>query len=622
MKDFFYNLLPAIYRELDHEQGSPLRSLLHVLDEEHSRLIQDTEQMYEDWFVETCSEDKLSAIASLLSTSSLPVRRAFVANMIAARRRKGTFAALERSIADACGWPALAILRPDNNGASHALEVYVWRQTAYSLRHGTPHHLGDNRYLFHPLGVDTPLFHVPRPQYDIERRMTLDNMPLRLYRNAPRELRAPLTVEIPSQSPEPLPIEFHDLSHWEVPHSIHQSHERAGHQLYAVVDPVLGRLVIAKQGHSHQGQEGSHLVYPDLRVNFAYGFTTDIGGGNYPRSTPLPPADSWVAYVQPDAPPHLAANNVFPTLMDALHAFQASPCCGTIFFTGRATHSLPTEIIDTTSWVCPQAMNGQRSLELRSLDDEVACLRGHLRIHAGGLGLRLKLNGLWMDGVVEVGGALSLDLVHSTIRPANGHCHTPRGIRPLPGYQPGLRVRLESSICGPILLPSDSKGLTASGSIIESIGAGHHPDHRQSEHEEHLNQLETSTRRHAGLLSVNLQHSTVLHDVASAHVENHESILGSDHSSGKLFVSTRYGDPSYACLRDNAPSQLLTGATDGSQLGAFHSMDEALRREQAKEALAEFTPANLPAKLIFIPQNAPENPIATARPGSAQTSPE
>lgn len=615
MKDFFYNLLPAIYRELDHEQGSPLRSLLHVMDEEHSRLVDETEQMYANWFAETCSEDKLRAIASLLSQSSLPMRRAFVANMLAARRRKGTFAALERSIADASGWPALAILRPEDKSAHHVLEVYVWRQSAYSLRQVTPHHLSHHHYLLHPLGVDTPLFHVPLPQYEIERRMTLENMPLRLYRNAPRELRTPLMVEIPSLFPNPLPIEFHDLSRWEIPHSVHESHERAHHKLYAIVDPVLGRLLIAEPERSHHEENPSHSPYPDLRISFAYGFSSDIGGGSYPRHTPPPPNGSWIAYVQSDAPSQLAVKNIYPTLTDALEAFRASPCCGTIFFTGSATHSLPSEIIDTTSWVCPQAMNGQRTLELRSLDDEVSCLRGQLRIHAGGLGLRLTLNGLWIDGLVEVGGALSLELIHSTIRPANGYHEPPRGIRPLPGSHPALHIRLESSICGPVLLPSDCMGLTATQSIIESIAADHH-----HEHDEHQEQYQPSLQSRRRNIAIDLQHSTIIHDVTGGQVRKNESILGADYPSANIFASIRYGDPSYACLRDNAPPRLLTGATDGSQLGAYHSVDEALRREQAKAALAEFTPANLPVRLTFIPQSNPDSPI-TARPAGQQNAP-
>lgn len=608
MRDFFYDLLPAIYRELDQAEGSPLRALLHIMDEEHFRLLAEMDRMYEGWFAETCALERLPAIASLLIDTPLPVRRAFVANTIASRRRKGTFAALERRISDASGWPALAILRADERNSQHRLEVYVWRQTAYHMENATPHCLGSGRYLFHPMGVETPLFHVPLPQYDVERRMTLENMPLRLYRNTPRELRTPLTVEIPSRSRHPLPIEFRDLSHWEIPAAIHEAHEQPHHGIYAVVDPALGRLMITEPGLASREGDLSRPEYLDLRVNFAYGFTADIGGGPYPRLLAPPPKDSWVAYVQREAPSNLVRKNIFPSLKDALEAFRASPCCGTIVFTDSSTHHLPSELIDATGWVCPKSIDGQRTLELRSMNDEVPCLRGNLRIHAGGLGLQLTLNGLWIDGLIEIGGALSLELKHCTIRPTDGHHASHRGIRPLPGHHPALQVKLDSSICGPVVLPSSCMGLSATGSIVESITAMHPEDH-QLQGEQHVSPSSEQQGFHA-----NLQYTTVIGAITGARVENKESILGAEHISRPAFVSARYGDPSYACLRDNAPGQLLTGATDGSQMGAFHSIHEALRNEQAKAALEEFTPANLPSKLIFIPEH------NTERPSDSQTS--
>ncbi|HZS39136.1 MAG TPA: hypothetical protein VFF06_20030, partial [Polyangia bacterium] len=49
-----YALLPAIYKLRDAAQGEPLRALLDVLDTQLQRLEQNTTDLYENWFIETC----------------------------------------------------------------------------------------------------------------------------------------------------------------------------------------------------------------------------------------------------------------------------------------------------------------------------------------------------------------------------------------------------------------------------------------------------------------------------------------------------------------------------------------------------------------------------------------
>ena len=51
-----YNLLPALYRVRDAEQGEPLRALCAVIAEQIAVLREDIEQLYDDQFIETCAE--------------------------------------------------------------------------------------------------------------------------------------------------------------------------------------------------------------------------------------------------------------------------------------------------------------------------------------------------------------------------------------------------------------------------------------------------------------------------------------------------------------------------------------------------------------------------------------
>lgn len=93
-----YNLLPAIYRVRDSAQGEPLRTLLAVIEGELEQIEADVEGLYDNWFIETCDEWAIPYIADLLgvrllhsvNTDGSFSQRAYVANTLRYRRRKGT----------------------------------------------------------------------------------------------------------------------------------------------------------------------------------------------------------------------------------------------------------------------------------------------------------------------------------------------------------------------------------------------------------------------------------------------------------------------------------------------------------------------------------------------------
>jgi hypothetical protein len=127
--DRLYDLLPAIYRLRDQEQGQALRGFLRVVGEQVEVLEKDIDGLYENWFIETCADWVVPYIADLIGYDPVPeagrrgdpsvaqgallnavlVPRREVANTIRFRRRKGTLALLEL-LADAVGgWPARAV---------------------------------------------------------------------------------------------------------------------------------------------------------------------------------------------------------------------------------------------------------------------------------------------------------------------------------------------------------------------------------------------------------------------------------------------------------------------------------------------------------------------------------
>jgi len=126
--DRLFDLLPVVHRQRDAERGHPLRALLQVIAEQVDLVEEDINQLYENWFIETCEDWVVPYIGeligyqsppetgdggdagarSVLLTSVLAPRRA-VANTIRNRRRKGTLALLELLARDTADWPARAV---------------------------------------------------------------------------------------------------------------------------------------------------------------------------------------------------------------------------------------------------------------------------------------------------------------------------------------------------------------------------------------------------------------------------------------------------------------------------------------------------------------------------------
>lgn len=246
MPERLYKLLPAVYRVRDADQGEPLRALLAVIEGELERVEADTAGLYDNWFIETCDEWVVPYIGDLLGVR--PIRaiesagvsaRAYVANTIAYRRRKGTAVVLEQLAHDTTGWPARAVeffarlattqhlnhVRPAPPATpsvrdaaraelagfalsafdpfSHTAEVrraatrggrhnipsiglFLWRLRSYAIGFGAP---GDAAPDFasardrggwwsvHPVGCDSPLFNPARTETTITHLAEEDNVP-------------------------------------------------------------------------------------------------------------------------------------------------------------------------------------------------------------------------------------------------------------------------------------------------------------------------------------------------------------------------------------------------------------------------------------------------------------
>jgi hypothetical protein len=253
-----YDLLPSVYRIRDDERHGVLEELIELLAAQADVVDRDIEQLYDNWFIETCQPWVVPYIADLLEVRGLYAvapgtasERAYVANTIGYRRRKGTLAVLEQLAFDVTGWRAKAVeffqllattqyakhVRPGNlrtpdlrdvnalellggpfEQVAHTAEVrrivqtrgrysianvgvFLWRLQSYPISRGTARLIGpasDDRYAFNPVGLDAPLFNQPRTEARITDLAGELDVPAPLRRRAvfdELEARRQATVE-------------------------------------------------------------------------------------------------------------------------------------------------------------------------------------------------------------------------------------------------------------------------------------------------------------------------------------------------------------------------------------------------------------------------------------------
>jgi hypothetical protein len=124
-----YELLPAVYRVRDAEQGETLRALLEVISDQIQTVKEDVDGLYDDLFIETCAPWVIPYIGDLVANNPVHEvagsRRADVAKTIHYRRRKGVPAMLEELARDVTGWAAHVV---------PGFEVLLWTQNLNHLR--------------------------------------------------------------------------------------------------------------------------------------------------------------------------------------------------------------------------------------------------------------------------------------------------------------------------------------------------------------------------------------------------------------------------------------------------------------------------------------------------------
>jgi hypothetical protein len=719
--DRLYDLVPAIYRMRDVDQGYPLRALLRVIAEQVNLVEQDIGKLYDNWFIETCEDWVVPYIGALIgyepvhaggrlggssaqARNRIMVPRREVANTIRYRRRKGTLSIVEELASAVSGWPAHAQefyrLLAYNQGLNHlrltrgrtaelrdsdALDnlggafdemarsvdirransghvggranigdfgVFVWRLRSYTVTR-TPAYCYEeespNCFLFSPLGNDTALFVKPSPTAP---RLSPDlrlPTPIRRRDFEARETQGRLVSGVPfyygdkkslmiwtGSLDNPVPakrIVPANLSGWR--------YRPIGDQV--AVDPELGRIMFAP------GDVRKQAVW----VSYSYGFSADMGGGEYSRPI-RQPADAVIYRVGQQSVPSGPAPQ-FTRLGDALARWRSDAPVNAVI-----------EIVDSGVYTEPIAVElaKNQSLQLRAANGKRPVLR--LLDWQTSYPDSLSISGKgpsWfvLDGVVVTGRGMQVSgdvsgvaIRHSTLVPGWGlecNCEPKRPTEPsIELIDAPLCLTIEHSVVGAIQVERDEAEqdpleIRISDSIVDAtddtriaIGAsgklcafalltvlrstliGKVQAHAIRLAENSIfTGIVHACRRQIGCIRFSYlppgsrtprrhhcQPDLVERAVAALFAKNEITPAERDEliESERLrvepeFNSTRYGRAAYCQLAATCAVEITTGAEDESEMGAFHDLFQPQRATNLRTRLAEYTPAGINAGIIF-----------------------
>jgi hypothetical protein len=624
------------------------------------------------------------------------ISRSEVANTVRFRRRKGTVAVLEELAGAVAGWPARALefyrllsytqninlvhldrgrsldvrkgLALEELGSAfeetaHTVDVraasarrspgrynipaaalFVWRLKNYSITQAPAYALNENPhyFLFNPLGHNTQLYNHPQAtathppgKLNLPTPITRRDLKSHKRRSQPKisgvsryygaNKSFAIWAGTERQLVPPESIVVADLSAW--------TYRPLPGQV--AVDPELGRIVFASP----------HPRRQTVWVSCNYGFSADIGGGEYHRPLSQPAAHS--LYL-------IGRGEAFTRINDALKQWeQDAPANAVLEITDSGSYA---ETLNIT-------LKAGQNLQLRAADrkrpviklSEAFSITGESG-EAGSASCWFILDGIVVTGSsVQIQGAIAgVTIRHSTLVPGWGlDCDC----EPLHPGKPSLElddapgcVRIEHSIVGAIQVERDEVKedpcrIYLSDSILDAtsmtgvaVGA---PEELCAyavldilrctvfgQIQTHAIQLAENSilmgqalvcRRQQGCVrfcyvapgSRTARRYECQPDMAvraASALAERDGLSGTATdallASEKLrvepdFSSVRYGAPAYCQLAGTCAPEITRGAEDESEMGVFHDLYQPQRADSLRVRLDEYTPAGMNSGIIF-----------------------
>jgi len=608
-----------------------------------------------------------------------------VAKTIFYRKRKATRAMLEELAADVTGWSArvvefLELLRwtqcirnhlrlfnqgcPDLrdadalkriggafNSIPHAVDVrpintlngwyetrnvgfFLWRLRSLEFRdiNPAPSSAGGSRYFAHRLGLEVPLFtaasrgetgslneaHAPGPIRESFLRDDLrHSQPSRLYGQG-------LTLHIKTAAGPVAQnlICARDLSQWLV---------KQPPPTMVAVDVRTGRI--------HFGSAYTANDLKDVRITVHHGFSSELGGGCYPRA-------SWL--IKPSL-----ADAVIPvttTIDQALFDWRTLGQPNAILrINDSRTYDETTQLtIDPPKgkWVAIEAAGGCNPHIRTNAPIQIKC----------GDDAWVGLSGLLLESDIEIARlAGRLRLMHTTMRLETGAAkiEVPEAVVDALTGVDTFRLEAAFSILGRIIVPPDGRGLAFLDCILDgrpapaitgvkanTPGSALHMERCTVFGDVAVREMPLASeciftgkvnvarRQHGCARFSFIPHEALIPQGSltprryrcqpdleiRTRVDRQEELLGRRLNDAEKqaivdavvpflvpsFTSRRFGDPGYAQLHRNGPVQIFTGAEDGSEMGVFSHLKQPQREANLRSRLAEYLPFGLQAGLIYV----------------------
>ena len=686
----------------EKRQRGPLKSLLSVIAEQAEVLEENLEQLYDDLFIETCAEWAVPYIGDLIGARGVFVfpgakftQRAFVANTLAYRRRKGTAAVLEQLARDVTGWTGKVVeyfqllattqylnhIRLDNLSVadlrnSKTLElidtpfdrvtrtvdvrrieprrgrynipnigIFLYRIGSFPMTEAPAFQLDSHRWLFDALGRDMQLYNKPEPEDEITHLAEPINVPIPISRrvlhdyldvyygvDAQGETKSILlkvngTDVLPSRSSPPalIPpaprtsdlIVVCNLSDLKDPDGnvigwAHKPQDRIA------IDPVLGRIAFP------ESKPAPRLV----QVTYHYGFSAEMGGGEYGRSKTFSESKTVVEVGKKETITTISAGlNELDTLLNADPKLEGGV----------------VEIVDNDHYVELLNINvpAGKKIEIRAADKRrpVLLLTGQALI-SGGEDAELTFNGLLIaSGGLFVPQAIDNELGRFYLR----HCTLAPGAQLAEASPPQIAgprliveernvvVQIDHCIAGAIRA-IDGARLHITDSIIDAsdetevaysglsesepgaaikiedttvIGKVHTQIMELASNTIFLSELKSADSWIAPVITERLQQGCVRFSYVppgSRLPRLHRCQPASPGEAARVrpvFTSLRHGDPGYCQLSQHCALEIRRGADDGAEMGAFHDLYQPQRETNLRTSLDEYLRFGLEAGIFF-----------------------
>lgn len=535
-----FDLLPALYKLKDKEQGGALEALLDIISMQADILKKDIDGLWDDLFIETCADWVIPYIGDLVSNNPLHEvaqrRRVDVAKTIYYRRRKGTLPMLEELARNVTGWGAHAVTFFELLGWTQNLNHLRYNMAANPMerdpnamdRVGTvnlrnldaldrldgPFDIISHTVDLRPIGRTNGWHNIRKVGFFLWR---LKNYPMTgvipckagngfgfhfsplgnpapLFNRPVREAdEAGLAGEVHVPGPiRPAAFHFNIADYYGPDKSL------AIYEVIADENELIPISRIVCKDLSSWSRPENNKVAVDVRlgriafpsnevpdegicVHYNYGFSSDMGGGPYDRLEKV--TDQAMAIWKTT----IARENANCTsISDALNAWNAwaddndgDNRYAVITFMDNGTYEEEIEIEGgENSRLVIQVGKDHAGNRFRPV------LKGDITLNGDHPYASLSLNGLLIEGGINVQGRLGkLEVNHCTLVPggsltAEGE---PNDSDHLSVQAADLNeVEISSSISGKIILPAEMRSLTIRDSIVDAFGglaiAGHDAD--------------------------------------------------------------------------------------------------------------------------------------------------